>query len=816
MDTILSTKPDGKTAPQLQRQVFSTSRELEYFTERELSMQLGESNDRWPVMLAKELMDNALDACESKGIAPHVQVILADDSFTIADNGPGLPEFVLRDSLNYQVRVSDKAHYVSPSRGQLGNALKCVWAAPFVASGCKQGVVEVGTMGRLFKIVVEVNQIEQKPDLAITGEDCPEVKNGTFVKIHWPRIASYTDDEAGSEFYHLVERMAQFNPHAHFTITGPTSGDWPATSPAWSKWSPSALTSPHWYSQGTLAGLVAAYVANGSTKTVREFVSEFAGLSGSAKRKRVTDQAGLGGELLNALVTGKAIDSDKVKALLVAMREHSRPIKPEALGVLGEDHFRARKLSEAFAYKRQLGQTSEGLPFVVEVAFDVKEEGQREIAFGLNWTATNEDGLELNDALSGVRADYCDPVRFTIHIACPRIEFKDRAKSSVELPPEIRDALAKCIASTGKGWKQIKRNSDREGRARQQDVDDLRREQKRKELTITEAANLSLQKAYEKASGDGNYAANARQIMYAARPLVLELTGGKCWKNSSSFTQTILPDFIRDNPELTADWKVVFDARGTFTEPHLRGNIDKQFGLGTLEVRKYVGECYAGAPGSMSLHWFWQTMGPAGRFKFVLFIEKEGFDSLIESVRIAERFDIAIMSTKGMSVTASRELVESLSEQGVTILVAHDFDKAGFSILHTLGNDTDRYQFKTPPTIVDIGLRLADVRKWKLESEPVEYGDKKDPRENLADSGATEEEQNFLVTKETYNGWTGQRVELNALTAPQFIKWLESKLRENGVEKIVPPAAVVKTAWKAAVRFARVAKVIEDQVLRGS
>ena len=43
-------------------------------------------------------------------------------------------ETTLERSLDYLVRVSDKAHYVSPSRGQLGNALKCVWAAPYVMS----------------------------------------------------------------------------------------------------------------------------------------------------------------------------------------------------------------------------------------------------------------------------------------------------------------------------------------------------------------------------------------------------------------------------------------------------------------------------------------------------------------------------------------------------------------------------------------------------------------------------------------------------------------------------------------------------------
>jgi hypothetical protein len=43
-----------------------------------------------------------------------------------------------------------------------------------------------------------------------------------------------------------------------------------------------------------------------------------------------------------------------------------------------------------------------------------------------------------------------------------------------------------------------------------------------------------------------------------------------------------------------------------------------------------------------------------------LFIEKEGFAPLFKSSGIAERFDIAVMSTKGMSVVAARALVDKM------------------------------------------------------------------------------------------------------------------------------------------------------------
>ena len=76
----------------------------------------------------------------------------------------------------------------------------------------------------------------------------------------------------------------------------------------------------------------------------------------------------------------------------------------------------------------------------------------------------------------------------------------------------------------------------------------------------------------------------------------------------------------------------------------------------------------------------------------MLFVEKEGFKPLLRAARIAERFDCAPMSTKGMSVIAARELVEWLSAQGVRILVAHDFDRSGFVDINDLGMLASNWQ----------------------------------------------------------------------------------------------------------------------------
>ncbi|HRZ23980.1 MAG TPA: hypothetical protein P5284_08355 [Candidatus Contendobacter sp.] len=64
----------------LQRETFELSRMMEFFSERELTAQIGHSRTYWPVALLKELLDNSLDACESANIAPVLHVELQDDA----------------------------------------------------------------------------------------------------------------------------------------------------------------------------------------------------------------------------------------------------------------------------------------------------------------------------------------------------------------------------------------------------------------------------------------------------------------------------------------------------------------------------------------------------------------------------------------------------------------------------------------------------------------------------------------------------------------------------------------------------------------
>ena len=94
---------------QLNRTTFATSRLMEFFTEKELSMQIGHARSWWPIALVKELIDNALDACESAAIPPDITVAVEADAVIVRDNGPGLQVSSLERARDYDVRASDKA-----------------------------------------------------------------------------------------------------------------------------------------------------------------------------------------------------------------------------------------------------------------------------------------------------------------------------------------------------------------------------------------------------------------------------------------------------------------------------------------------------------------------------------------------------------------------------------------------------------------------------------------------------------------------------------------------------------------------------------
>jgi hypothetical protein len=368
-------------------------------------------------------------------------------------------------------------------------------------------------------------------------------------------------------------------------------------------------------------------------------------------------------------------------------------------------------------------------------------------------------------------------------------------------PRDMANDILSLVREGTKKWTRTRKAEERSPASRSFRYARMTRE---RGVQFKEAAAEIMEAAYLKVSDNGELPANARQIMYAARPHIQEKTGKQL--NSNYFTQALLPDYLQ---ETGVTWNVVYDARGHFNEPH----DGEGFGLGHLEVRNYLSGPHdhklldAGFSQAKV-----ETFGPSGNFGAVLFIEKEGFDPHLKAAKTADKFDVAIMSTKGMSVTAARELVDEMCcAHDIPLLLLHDFDKSGFEIAGTMQRDTRRYEFQNAITTIDLGLSLKDVTEMRLESEYQHFpkGSKSTLMENLRTNGASEDEITFMF-RDFDRLRSIRRVELNAMTSPQFIAFVERKLRANGIAKIVPDQESLAEVYTALERGRRLEEAIED------
>ena len=438
----------------LERTTFTTSRLMEFCTTKELTSQIGHAPDDWPLVVLKELIDNALDACEEKGISPKIQVKVDTDGITMTDNGPGIPQKTIDGVLDYLVRASSREAYVAPDRGAQGNALKTLVAMPFVlAENDEPGRIDITTKEGRHEIVFSMDPIRQEPTIRRTILATNKVKSGTVITIHWPHSASDILVRAKGRFLQLASDITFLNPHLNLTVNWfGWETEVTATKPNWKKWGPSDPTSPHWYTQGDFERLVAAYIdygrAHGTDRHVRDLIKEFRGLSGSKKQKSVLDVTGMGRVKLSSLANSEGMDHAGLASLLKAMQDASKVVMPSALGIIGKGHLRQRFVesgidAKTFTYKKIMA-VDNGIPVVIEAAFGLlkDEAGRRRIITGVNWSGAIVNPFQslgesyrdgLNALLERQLAGHAEPIMFALHLACARVRFSDRGKSIITI-----------------------------------------------------------------------------------------------------------------------------------------------------------------------------------------------------------------------------------------------------------------------------------------------------------------------------------------------------------------------------------------------
>jgi DNA topoisomerase VI subunit B len=455
----------AKPEPKLTRVAFRVSRLMEFCSERELQNQTGHSVYEWLLVIAKELIDNALDACEEAEVAPEIEIIVERDTIVVQDNAGGIDAETIASVLDYTIRVSSREAYVSPTRGAQGNALKTILAMGYVLDrgngGDRAGVTIIEARGVEHRIEFRVDHVSNQPKIVHTTAPSP-VAVGTRFTIHWP--ASNLLKYAEGQFKRLVRAYGWFNPHLRVrgTWVGQQFINETATNPNWEKWRPRNPTSAHRYDEARLQRYLAAHVARdrdlGQRGTVRQFIGEFRGLSGTAIQRKILNEVGCSHQSLATFFGADRVNNDGIAKLLTAMRRLSKPVGPKHLGVIGTEHFKQRFLAtggavDTFKYKCRKATTDDNIPYVVEFVFGLHQAGltqgadraPRVFVTGANWSAAianpfrrfGSTGEGLENTLAEVRANANQPVICALLLASARLQFADRGKSSIILTDDV-------------------------------------------------------------------------------------------------------------------------------------------------------------------------------------------------------------------------------------------------------------------------------------------------------------------------------------------------------------------------------------------
>ena len=303
--------------------------------------------------------------------------------------------------------------------------------------------------------------------------------------------------------------------------------------------------------------------------------------------------------------------------------------------------------------------------------------------------------------------------------------------------------------------------------------------------------------AYKIASENGTFTPMVRQLYYVVRRLLQEKG---CKKElTDAYHRKILKEYeIREGHRIS-DRKAV----GDLIEPHSECSLcgaTSGCSLGTKGVRMYK--------------------VPKHKFNKILYVEKTGFMQQLLSEDIHNKYDIAIAAGAGFSPQAAKELFAKVEKQiPVEIYCLHDADISGIEIYRTIGKKLVHEDYNVEP--IDFGLKPQEAIDLNLPSEKVQITS--EPSWELKQI-ITEKELDWLTEEDVRDRgmwkknrkiiYIGNRVELNAFTPGEFIKWVEEKLKSLDTQKVIPNGDIIKNYAEEVFKKELTEKLKEELLLK--
>jgi hypothetical protein len=382
---------------------------------------------------------------------------------------------------------------------------------------------------------------------------------------------------------------------------------------------------------------------------------------------------------------------------------------------------------------------------------------------------------------------FCTNTAVVVHLVCPRLPFLDYGKSSIAtLPPDMEAAITKVLWKVSKTlYREEEQRQKNAARAAQQERNREReqeREARAQEWTLKDAVFEVLPEAYEAGTGGGAYPLSVRDLYYEVRPRIQQYTNDEL-NYENYFATKLLPRYRQEHAALPL---LYYKPRGMLYEPHTGEEIP----LGTREVDEY--------------------QFPAWRYDKILYIEKSGMLEALKVDRLAERYDMAIVSAEGYASEAIRTLfLNANKDRRYKLFVLHDADPHGYNIARTLREATQRMPDYSVD-VIDMGLKLEDALAMRLESE---YFSRQNALPGELELNAIEQEW-FEGEQKGKKTWLCRRVELNAIPVPDRVAYIEEQLERHGAtEKVVPPTKVCRRTAEEKY-LATVENLVEDEINR--
>jgi len=622
-----------------------------------------------------ELVCNGLDASTK---SPKLDITVERNRrfliLRVRDYGRGISEEVLRGILDYSKSVSSKYHYRRPTRGYLGNALKCIFAIPYALAryfGEKlpDYPIRIKSQNKEYHIGFKVDWEKQKfrlKELVIRKIEF----QGTEIAIFFPSKTPNT------RVLDLVIDHMILNPNLEITFRDSNINF--HIKPVGKIKPMDSRTNIYYYSFQEFRELLEADARNGML--LKDFIKQFRGLSAYETVTLIIKNSFKDDP--PKTLTEFVKDNNKILTLYRVMKTFSPKPSTDSLKEIGKSRLKRRLIQiygeNMFWYSNRKGVIRIGdciIPYVIEAALSLTKniEGRSHIGFNFSpclnpsgfinqgfiveWldskgrkapglSEAEKRKLRLGDniavpheVLKAYEVSKDRDINLIIHIVCPCLKYADYGKtkfSDDHVTWALMREICKALVDICLRYRNYKK--------RKQSL----HEKRIKRLRISQAKRLLLEEIMRREAFIDNVPTNERTTLQGIFYKIRGQMGGVLGIKRKTFIKWINEICIK---------------RG--------GDLSYRYRLG-IQAAERAQLYYRGKVYDVSLD---RIPELAEMGCDIIIVEKEGVCEVLEPY--ASKRGVALLNSRGFIVDYAEKVIELSKRMRGNLHFFSDFDSSG-------------------------------------------------------------------------------------------------------------------------------------------